>query len=99
MTATAQINFRIPVDLKQEAQEKAESCWTNLNFLVKLFLTKFVSWDNVVEITQDINMEKIFDEWVISYLSSEEWRARSMRINKMLTDIVDNSEEEKKYLV
>ena len=63
--------------------------------MVKLFLTKFVSWDNVVEITQDINMEKIFDEWVISYLSSEEWRARSMRINKMLTDIVDNPEEEK----
>jgi len=26
MTATAQINFRIPVDLKQEAQKKAESC-------------------------------------------------------------------------
>ena len=99
MTATAQINFRIPVDLKQKAQKKAESCWTNLNFLVKLFLTIFVSWDNVVEITQDINMEKIFDEWVISYLSSEEWRARSMRINKMLTDIVDNPEEEKKYLV
>ena len=67
--------------------------------MVKLFLTKFVSWDNVVEITQDINMEKIFDEWVISYLSSEEWRSRSMRINKMLTDIVDNPEEEKKYLV
>jgi len=42
MADTTQINFRIPVDLKIQAQEKAESYGTNLNFLVKLFLTKFV---------------------------------------------------------
>jgi antitoxin component of RelBE/YafQ-DinJ toxin-antitoxin module len=42
MADTTQINFRIPVDLKTQAQEKAESYGTNLNFLVKLFLTKFV---------------------------------------------------------
>jgi len=42
MADTTQINFRIPVDLKTKAQEKAESYGTNLNFLVKLFLTKFV---------------------------------------------------------
>ena len=38
--ATAQLNLRIPIDLKTKAQNKAESFWTNLNFLVKLFLTK-----------------------------------------------------------
>ena len=39
---TTQINFRIPLELKQMAQLKAEEYGTNLNFLMKLFLTKFV---------------------------------------------------------
>lgn len=98
MTDTTQINFRIPVDLKTQAQEKAESYWTNLNFLVKLFLTKFVKWDDIVRVTQDVDMEKIFDQWIVDYLSSKEWKSRSKRINKMLTDITGNPEEEKKFL-
>ena len=99
MADTTQINFRIPVELKAQAQEKAESYGTNLNFLIKLFLTKFVKWDNVVQISQDVDMEKIFDDWIVDYLSSKEWKTRTRRINRMLTDITDNPEEEKKYLV
>lgn len=98
MADTTQINFRIPVDLKTKAQEKAESCGTNLNFLVKLFLTKFVKWDDVVQITQDVDMEKIFDQWIVDYLSSKEWKEKTKKINKMLTDIINDSEEEKKFL-
>ena len=98
MADTTQINFRIPVDLKTQAQEKAESYGTNLNFLVKLFLTKFVKWDDIVRVTQDVDMEKVFDQWIVDYLSSKEWKSRSKRINKMLADITDNPEEEKKFL-
>lgn len=98
MADTTQINFRIPVDLKTQAQEKAESYGTNLNFLVKLFLTKFVKWDDIVRVTQDVDMEKVFDQWIVDYLSSKEWKSRSKRINKMLTDITDNPEEEKEFL-
>jgi hypothetical protein len=44
-------------------------------------------------------MEKIFDEGVISYLSSNQGKQQIKKINTMLTEIVDNPEEEKKYLV
>lgn len=98
MTDTTQINFRIPVDLKAQAQEKAERCGTNLNFLVKLFLTKFVKWEDVVHITQDVDMEKVFDKWIVDYLSSKQWKTRTKRINKLLGDITDNPEKEKKFL-
>lgn len=98
MADTTQINFRIPVDLKTKAQEKAERCGTNLNFLVKLFLTKFVKWEDVVHIRQDIDMEKVFDQWIVDYLSSKQWKTRTKRINKMLTDITNNPENEKKFL-
>ena len=98
MADTTQINFRIPVDLKIQAQEKAESYGTNLNFLVKLFLTKFVKWEDIVKITQDVDMEKVFDKWIVDYLSSKKWRTRTKKINKMLTDIIDNPEKEKKFL-
>lgn len=96
---TTQINFRIPLELKQLAQLKAEKYGTNLNFLIKLFLTKFIQWDNIVTFTQEIDMEKIFDEGVISYLSSNQGKQQIKKINTMLTEIVDNPEEEKKYLV
>lgn len=99
MTNTTQINFRIPIDLKTQAQEKAERCGTNLNFLVKLFLTKFVKWDDIVKITQDVDMERVFDQWIVDYLSSKQWRSTTNKINKMLTDIVDNPNEENKFLV
>ena len=96
---TTQINFRIPLELKQLAQLKAEKYGTNLNFLMRLFLTKFIQWDNIVTFTQEIDMEKIFDEGVISYLSSNQGKQQIKKINTMLTEIVDNPEEEKKYLV
>lgn len=96
---TTQINFRIPLELKQLAQLKAEEYGTNLNFLMKLFLTKFVQWENIVTFTQEIDMEKIFDEGVISYLSSSQWKKQIKKINSMVMEIVDDPEEEKKYLV
>ena len=40
-----------------------------------------------------------FDEGVISYLSSNQWKKQIKKINSMIMEIVDNPEEEKKYLV
>ena len=59
---TAQLNIRIPAEIKTQAQDKAIQYGTNLNFLIKIFLSKFIADDNLVIIKQDINMEKIFDE-------------------------------------
>ncbi len=96
MAATTQVNFRIPVDIKHKAQLKAERYWTNLNFLMKLFLTKFAKEDNVVEVFQDVNMENIFDEWFVSYFMSDEGKKNIKETNDVLMDIVSN---EDKYLV
>ena len=65
MTTTTQLNLRIPVKLKKKAQNKAQNFWTNLNFLVKLFLIKFIQDDDLIEIKQNIKMEKIFDKWIL----------------------------------
>ncbi len=82
--ATTQLNLRLPVDIKTKAQNKAESFWTNLNFLVKLFLIKFVQDDNLVEIKQNIKMDKIFDKWLLEYLKSWKAKETNTQINKHL---------------
>ena len=68
---------------------------------MKLIVTKSIEKmaNNIVTFTQEIDMEKIFDEGVISYLSSNQGKQQIKKINTMLTEIVDNPEEEKKYLV
>ncbi len=93
MATTTQLNLRIPVKLKELAQSKAENYGTNLNFLVKLFLSKFVEDDNIVEIKQNIKMEKIFDKWIATYLSSPRWKSRIRRINKHLSDIMKDEDK------
>lgn len=95
-TTTAQLNLRIPTKLKKTAQLKAENYGTNLNFLVKLFLKKFVEDNNIVEIKQNIKMEKIFDKWVATYFCSPEWKASIKRINKKISELL---KDEEKYLV
>jgi len=96
MTTTAQLNLRIPVGIKLKAQEKAEKIWTNVNFLVKMFLSKFIMNDNIVTIQQDVHMENIFDQWMKEYFMSPEGKRRTKSINKHLEDIIA---DEKKYLV
>ncbi len=96
MTNTLQLNLRVPVDLKVEAQKKAEKLWTNINFLVKMFLSKFVKEENLVIMQQDIKMEKIFDKWFKEYFMSNKWKNTAKKINKELEKII---EEEKKYIV
>jgi len=96
MVTTAQINLRIPVSIKLKAQEKAEKIGTNVNFLVKMFLSKFIANDDAVTISQDVHMEKIFDQWMIDYFMSPEGKRRTKSINKHLEDIIA---DEKKYLV
>jgi len=96
MTTTTQLNLRIPVKLKKKAQNKAQNFWTNLNFLVKLFLIKFIQDDDLIEIKQNIKMEKIFDKWILEYLKSPKAKETTTQINKHLEQIID---EEDKYLV
>ena len=60
--STTQLNIRIPIDIKNKAQDKAEKIGTNLNFLIKLFLSKFITDTNTVQIVQNIDMEKVFDQ-------------------------------------
>ena len=58
---TTQLNIRVPFILKERAQKKAEELGTNVNFLIKLFLSSFIRNDTV-EITHKVNLEKIFDK-------------------------------------
>lgn len=95
MSTTTQLNLRIPIDIKTQAQNKAEKIWTNLNFLIKMFLSKFVVEDDLVIIKQDINIEKVFDKWTKQYLSSWAAKKRTKKTNSYLEDII---KEEKKYL-
>lgn len=96
MITTTQLNLRIPVSIKERAQEKAESIWTNINFLVKMFLSKFIISDKIVTIKQDIHMENIFDQWMKEYFMSSEGKKTTQKINQHLEEII---KEEKKYLV
>ncbi len=68
---TTQLNIRLPIDIKTKAQDKAEKIGTNLNFLIKLFLSKFITDDAVVHIAQDIHIEKVFDQGMIQHFTSK----------------------------
>lgn len=57
---TTQLNIRIPIAIKDRAQKKAEELGTNVNFLVKLFLSSFIKNDSV-EIKHSVDLEKVFD--------------------------------------
>lgn len=95
MSTTTQLNLRVPTDIKTKAQDKAEKIWTNLNFLIKIFLSKFVVEDDLVIIKQDIHMDKVFDKWTKQYLSSWAAKKRTKKINSYLEDII---KDEKKYI-
>ncbi len=97
MSATIQINFRLPSELKNKASHKAWLIWTNLNNLIKIFLQKFVTENDIIEMKQDVNFEKIFDKWTIEYFESQKWINRTKNINLMLQNAIKNNE--KNYLV
>ncbi|AHB41355.1 hypothetical protein P148_SR1C00001G0564 [candidate division SR1 bacterium RAAC1_SR1_1] len=95
MSTTTQLNLRVPTDIKTKAQDKAEKIGTNLNFLIKIFLSKFVVEDDLVIIKQDIHMDKVFDKGTKQYLSSGAAKKRTKKINSYLEDII---KDEKKYI-
>ncbi len=91
---TTQINLRIPYTLRNQARAKAKDMWTNLNFLIKLFLLKFVSEENIIDIQTKIDWDKIFNQGMTEYFSSEE----SKNIAKEIMNEIDTLDEEK-YMV
>lgn len=93
MTNTTQLNLRIPTEVKETAQNKAKKMWTNLNFLVKLFLSKFISENDIVEIKQSIKMEKLFDKGLTEYFSSKESIKKTQQINEWIEKIIENEDQ------
>ncbi len=85
--STAQLNMRIPATIKDKAQKKAEDLGSNLNFIIKLFLVKFISDTKIVEIQQDVLLENIFDTGIKKHLSSKKWQKQIRNINKLLEEI------------
>jgi len=94
--STTQLNVRIPIDIKTKAQDKAEKIGTNLNFLIKLFLSKFITDDSVVHIAQNVQIDKVFDQAMIQHFTSTKGKKTAQNINRMLSDIVETEEE--KYM-
>lgn len=92
---TTQLNIRVPYIIKERAQKKAEDLGTNVNFLVKLFLSSFVKND-CVEITQKVDLEKVFDTWFIKHFMADQGKKQAKSINKSIENLLEN---EKKYLV
>lgn len=84
---STQINFRIPIKLKQQAQKKAENLDMNLSGVVKLFLEKFACEDVFeIQTRHNIKWEKIFDQGVKDYFMSEKGRKNARAIDDLLCD-------------
>jgi len=82
--ASTQINFRIPVDLKNDAMKKAQEMGYNLNGIVKIFLYKFVNEDDLVAIRSDVRLEKIFDRGISTAFTGNKSRQKTKEIGKLL---------------
>ncbi len=89
MTTSAQLNIRIPISIKSRAQDKAEKMGTNLNFLIKMFLSKFIMQDDIVTFQQDIHTDKIFNQGLKEYFMSDESKQTTQKINKHLEQIIN----------
>ncbi len=83
-TATSQLNIRIPMKLKLAAQKTAETKGIKLNTILNQFLYKFIENPDVVTIKHDFNMEEIFDQGVIQWLSTPKAKKTLRKINKLL---------------
>ncbi len=84
---STQINFRIPADLKRVAMAKADRMGSNLNSIINLFLQKFVTDDDLVEIKKEIRMDKIFDRGVRSAYSDPKFNKKLKR----LVDLIESN--------
>ncbi|MCK5459700.1 hypothetical protein KAI52_01140 [Candidatus Parcubacteria bacterium] len=85
---STQINFRIPIKLKQQAQKKAKNLDMNLSGVVKLFLEKFTYEDVFETQTQhNIKWEKVFDQGVKGYFMSEKGKKNARIIDELLSDV------------
>lgn len=84
---STQVNFRIPFQLKQQAQSKAEAVGMNLSEIMKLFLEKFTNEDVFrVAVKHDIKWEEIFDQGVVSHIMSTKGKQMTQKINSLLAD-------------
>jgi antitoxin component of RelBE/YafQ-DinJ toxin-antitoxin module len=86
MTTTTQLNIRIPMQLKLQAQKIADIKGVKLNTLLNYFLRKFVENPDVVQIQHDIEMEKIFDQGVIEYSMSSQGKKQFKEIDALLQE-------------
>ena len=69
---TTQINFRLPIDIKELAHQKAQAMGISLSDLVKHFLHQFVSSDKPVAMVQySFDREHILDDGIRSYVSTD----------------------------
>jgi len=86
--ASTQINFRIPNNLKKDAQKKAQTMGLNLSDIMKIFLEKFVE-ENVlkIRIEKDIKWDKVFDQDVKDYYLSKEGKKKIANINKLIEEL------------
>jgi len=87
MQNSIQVNFRIPLDLKERAWKKAEQLGTDPSSLMRLFWTQFVEKDDVVQIRQTVDMEKIFDAGIASYFMSAQGKKKTQKIEALLKNV------------
>lgn len=86
---STQVNFRIPAELKTQAQKKAEYLGLNLSEIMKIFLEKFTKEDVLkVQIQHDVEWEKIFNQGVKSYFLSSKGKKTTKAINKAISEVV-----------
>lgn len=82
---STQINFRVPMQLKQQAQKKADYLGMNLSGVVKLFLEKFAKEDVLkINVQHKMDWEKVFDKGVRDYFMSKKGKKNALIINKLL---------------
>lgn len=86
--ATTQVNFRIPVELKEKVQKKAAKMQLNLSEVIVIFLEKFAT-DNVlkVEVKKNVDWDKIFDAGTKQCLMSKKSLKKINEINNLLESV------------
>lgn len=85
--ASSQVNIRIPILLKHEAQKKAENMGMNLSAVLKLFLEKFVKEDVLkIQKREDVEWEKVFNKGVKEHFMGKKGRANAKMISNVLRE-------------
>lgn len=77
---TTQVNFRLPMSVKQRAMDKAQSLGTNLNHIMKIFLTTFANDDGVAKVSYDFDFDLLFDQAMAEYAKSKAGIAQAKKL-------------------